>query len=308
MISFRYREKGSAFHHLNPLSKLAWGIGILVVSLLFSHPFYLLLLLLVTLPPVFAARIGREWASVMKVGLCFCAGIVLINALVSHHGSHVLVEFPFPLPVLGTPVITLEAIIYGLAMSLRLLVIISVFTLFTLTIHPDDLMTVLLKLKAPYKSVLVTSLATKFVPCLIEDFKRISDVHRSRGLEMDRGTWFRRIMNRSAIIIPLLSNSLDRAVQVAEAMESRAFGVRGGRTYYRRLPVTRMDVLTLALCISALGLGVAMYIWDYGDYQFYPTLGAVNMGWLEWLLLFALIIALASLVPLSLAKRVVDLD
>jgi len=45
----------------------------------------------------------------------------------------------------------------------------------TLTIHPDDLMLAMIKLKLPYKSVLVTSLATRFVPTLVDDVERITD-------------------------------------------------------------------------------------------------------------------------------------
>ena len=308
MISLRYQDKNTVVHQLSPLSKLAWGAGILVLSLIFNNPLYILLLFATTLPLIAAAKIWREWASVMKLSLYLCAAIVVINVLVSYHGSHVLVEAPFRLPILGTPIITLEAILFGVVMSVKLLVIISAFTLLTFTIHPDDIMLVLLKMRFPYKSVLVTSLSTRFIPCLIEDIQRISDVHKSRGLELDRGNWLQKIKNRTVITIPLLANSLDRAVQVAEAMESRAFGTGRGRTFYKELKMTRTDVVTLVFGILPCAFGIFMRLWGYGDYQYYPTLGAINPGSLEWLMLFIMVLLLVSILFLAFAKRMIDLD
>jgi len=308
MISLRYQDKNTVVHQLSPLSKLAWVGSILILSLIFSNPLYILLLFLATLPLITAARIGREWASVMKLSLYLCTAIVVINVLVSYQGSHVLVEAPFRLPILGTPIITLEAILFGIVMSIKLLVIISAFTLLTFTIHPDDIMLALLKMRFPYKSVMVTSLSTRFIPCLIEDIQRISDVHKSRGLELDKGNWLQKVKNRAVITIPLLANSLDRAVQVAEAMESRAFGAGQGRTFYKEIRMTKMDIVTLVLGILPCAFGIFMRLLGYGDYQYYPTLGVINPGTLEWLVLFIMVLLLVSILFVAFARRVSSVD
>jgi len=306
--SFKYQNKGTVIHRLNPLVKLAWGSDILVLSLIFNDPLYILILFLSVLSLVPVARIGREWASAMRLSLWLGASIVVINTLVSYHGTHVLVEAPFKLPVLGTPVITIEAIAFGTVMALRVLVIISAFTLLNLTIHPDDIMSALLKMKLPYKSVLVTSLSTRFIPCLIEDVERISDVHRARGLELDAGNWFKKLKSRALITIPLLANSLDRAVQVAEAMESRAFGTGQRRTFYKEIKMTRMDAVTLVFGILPLAFGIFMRLHGYGDYQYYPTLEVLSPGFQEWLMLSILMVLLVAILPLALVKRRIELD
>lgn len=308
MRGFKYQDKGTVIHRLSPLTKLAWGGGILVLCLIFNNPLYILLLFLAVLSLVALARIWREWASLMRLSLWLGASIIIINALVSYHGTHVLVEAPFKLPVMGTPVITVEAIAFGAVMALRLLVIISVFTLLNLTIHPDDIMSVLLKMKLPYKSVLVTSLSTRFIPCLIEDVERITDVHRARGLELDTGCWFKKLKSRAVITIPLLANSLDRAVQVAEAMESRAFGTGQRRTFYREIKMTRMDAVTLVFGILPVAFGIFLRLWGYGDYQYYPTLEAINISSSECFLLSILVLLLVAILPLALIKRRIELD
>ncbi len=308
MISFRYKDKGTAIHRLNPFGKLGWVTSVFVLALVFDNPVYVALLLLATLPPVIAARVGREWAAVMKFAFYLCLAIIIINALVSSHGAHVLWQAPFKVPVLGSPAITLEAIVFGAGMSLRLLAIISAFAILTFTVHPDDLMLAMVKMKLPYKSVLVTSLTTRFIPTLIDDVERISDVQRSRGLELDRGRLFQRIKSRMAIIIPLLSNSLDRTVQVAEAMESRAFGHGEKRTFYHQVKLNKIDVGILVASFLPLALGIFMLWLGQGSYQYYPALARISLDGLEYFMLALLVFSLSLMAPLAFIKKRVELD
>ncbi len=308
MISYKYTDKGTVIHKLNPWCKLAWIASVFILALLFDNPVYLLLLFLSTLPLVLAARIWKEWASLMKFFLLLCLLIIVINALASNRGSHVLYQVPFAIPLIGAPKITLEAILCGIGNSLRLLAIVSAFTILTFTIHPDDLMLVLMKAKLPYKSVLVTSLSTKFVPALIGDAQCIADVQRSRGLEFDKGSRIQKVKNHMAIAIPLLSNSLDRAVQVAEAMESRAFGSGKNRTFYRELTMSRLDVVTLAFAFSPAVVGIGMRCLGQGGYEYYPVLQEISFTQLEAIMLGGLVLLLNMVFILAPLKRRVDLD
>jgi energy-coupling factor transport system permease protein len=307
-MKFRYLEKDTVIHNLNPLSKMAWVISISAAALIFNHPVYLLLFFLSTLPPAVAAGIRREWAVSMKYTLGLGLMVVALNILVSYHGSHILWQAPFRVPVAGVPTITLEALVFGAGMSLRLLTIISAFVILTLTIHPDDILQALLKIKVPYKSILVISLATRFVPTLIEDARGISDIQRSRGLELDRGNPVQRIRRRSAVIMPLLSNSLDRTVQIAEAMESRAFASGKKRTFYKELNLNRMDVIIAGISLLPVITATWMRCAEMGDYQYYPALGNIGHGSSEWPALILLLVLLAAITPLAALKKRLEFD
>jgi energy-coupling factor transport system permease protein len=163
-------------------------------------------------------------------------------------------------------------------------------------------------MKLPYKSVLVTSLSTRFIPTLIDDVECISDVQRSRGLELDKGNLMQKIKSRMSIIIPLLSNSLDRTVQVSEAMESLAFGSGDNRTFYKEIRVSRMDAVTLIFGFLTCAFGIFMSLSGYGDFQYYPTLEGINISIMEWSMLSLLMLLLLSVVLLAFVKRSVDLD
>jgi len=308
MQELRYQDKNTAIHRLNPIVKLAWGATIIVLGLIFNHPLYILVLLVAVILLVKSADVWREWVAVLKLGLWLGVSIIVINALVSCHGNHVLVVAPFTLPVVGRPVITLEAIAFGAVMAVKLLVIISSFAFINLTVHPDDIMSVLLKMKLPYKSVLVTSLSTRFIPCFIEDVQRINDAYRTRGVLLDTGNWFRRLKNRAGIIIPLLANSLDRAVQVAEAMEARAFGTGQKRTFYKDVKLSHVDRVILVFGLLPLGAGIGMRVFNYGNYAYYPNLQVIDFSGLLFLWLGVLILLLLAIIPLAFIQRRVELD
>jgi energy-coupling factor transport system permease protein len=308
VISYRYRDKGTPIHKLEPFCKLAWVGSIVVLSLIFNHPLYILLLFLSTLPVIITAGMWREWATMMKLTFYLCLAVIIINALVSYHGSHILCQAPFSIPVIGIPQITLEAILCGVGNSVRLLAIISAFTVLTFAIHPDELMLAMAKMRLPYKSVLVTSLSTRFAPTLVDDVERITDVQRSRGLELSKGNLSRKVKNHMAIVIPLLSNSLERTVQVAEAMESRAFGSSNKRTSYRELKMSKMDIVMLAFALLPCAFGIYMRSLGWGDYRYYPTVETISPSGTEWVILFTLVLLLSMTVLLAFLKNRIDLD
>ena len=309
MRGLRYQNKETVIHRLNPIVKLTWGTILIILSLLFDHPLYILALFIPLVLAIKSAGIWQEWVSMLKPTLWLGISIIVINALVSYNGEHILVSAPFTLPVMGRPVITVEAMVYGAAMASKLIVIISAFTFVNLTVHPDDIMSVFLKMKFPPKSVLVTSLSTRFIPCLIEDVERISDAYRTRGVVLDTGNWLRKIKNRAGTIIPLLTNSLDRALQVAEAMEARAFGTGQKRVFYREIRMSALDIAAITtIGVIPLITGMTLRVMKYGSYKFYPTLGEITPGSLEWALLGILGLSLAGIIPLAYLRRRLSFD
>lgn len=308
MMHFQYRNKASPIHRLSPFCTLAWVTAISVLALIYDHPFYLAAFFLATLPVVFAAGVRREWAEMMRYTLFMCFTLVVLNVFFNQQGSHVLWRAPFIIPVIGAIGVTVEALIFGAAMSLRLLTIISAFVILTLTIHPDGLMLVLTRLKIPYRVVLVAALSLRFIPTLLGDLSRLTDVQRSRGVNLDRGNFIRRIRSRSAVILPLLSNSLERAVQLAEAMEARAFGSAIKRSYFRAVVMDDSDRLTLVPVLIAFVLGVTLRLAGSGTFQYFPSAGNFNIRGLDVIILFVLCFLLSTIVPLSVLKMRRELD
>jgi len=302
-LTLAYEPTDSGIHRLNPFVMIAWVTSIVIASMVVRHPVLLLAVCLTTVPIAYAARVVPRWSAMMKYVLWMSVAIVVINIVVSQQGSHVILEAAFRLPLIGTPRLTLEALAFGGAMAVRLAAIISAFTLLNLCVHPDDLMRAAIKLRLPYRSVLVTSLSTRFIPVLMADARTISDVQRSRGLAFDKGGLVERIRNGGALILPLLSNSLDRAVQIAEAMESRAYGAHVRRTFYRDRSMGVGDTAAVVVLLGGTALLAVAHVLGHGGYEYYPTLGGLSMSPALWLGFALLIVTVLAVIVAGVATE-----
>jgi energy-coupling factor transport system permease protein len=263
-----YREKNNLIHQLHPVTSLTLVGVAFFLSLVFSHPVYLLGLLLAMGVIIWAAGIFLEWKVYLKFSISMMVIIIVINSLFSRNGTTVLFAGT-EIPLLGQFKITLEAIAYGGGMGLKLLVIISIFCFYTYGIHPDKP----LKLLSRWgnKSVLVIILTTRLFPLMTQDFKRISEVQQCRGVQLKTGKWVKRVQNYIPIFSVLLVSSLERALKLAESMHTRGFGSGPQSWYYRDLWRPRDYLIIVALTLSLVwGLWTVLKGWS--SYAYYPRL------------------------------------
>jgi len=87
------------------------------------------------------------------------------------------------------------------------------------------------------------------------------DAQKARGLELERGNFMKRIRNYIPILIPLIVSAIRRSLELAEAMESRAWGATERRTNLYVLKLKKPDYV-LAI-VSVLILVLAIYIWRF---------------------------------------------
>ncbi len=144
----------------------------------------------------------------------------------------------------------------ALAMSIRLLVLLSSFSIFFLTVHPDDLAAALVALKFPYTFSFSISLSFRYVPTLALEVQTIMDAQKSRGLELEKGNLFNRIKNFLPIIVPLVLLSIRRALLVAESLESRGFGTSAKRYFYKEIKMGLIDWVVSFIFVLLLVLGI----------------------------------------------------
>jgi len=128
---------------------------------------------------------------------------------------------------------------------MRFIVLVTSFSVFFITTSPDKLSLALEKAKVPYEFNFAFITAIRFVPVLADEAQTIMDAQRSRGLELDTGNFLKRIRNYIPILLPLIINSIRRSLELAEAMESRAFGATEDRTNLYELRLTGTDKLVL---------------------------------------------------------------
>jgi energy-coupling factor transport system permease protein len=91
------------------------------------------------------------------------------------------------------------------------------------------------------------------------DAQTVVDAQRSRGLELDKGNFMKRIRNYIPILIPLIISAIRRSVELAEALEARGFGATEKRTSLVTLKMRLADYVVVMLTL--IGLGIALYVY-----------------------------------------------
>jgi len=182
------------------------------------------------------------------VGVGATAGAVLVvTPFVETVGWHVLWSGP-TVPVLGTLDVTSEELHGAVFQALRLAALSLAFSAYALLLDHDRLVQ---GAAFARRSALAVVLATRLVPTLERDARGLVEALRGRGIEVTG------LPGRARLVSPLLAGSLERGLNVAEAMEARGFG-RAGQTRAPRPAWTRLDRLALA---SAPLIGVAGALW-----------------------------------------------
>jgi energy-coupling factor transport system permease protein len=157
--------------------------------------------------------------------------------------------------IFGTP-LTLS-----IAFTLRFFVIMSAFSFFFMTTSADDLGLALDQIHVPYVVSFTFTTAVRLVPTMALDAQTVVDAQRSRGLELDKGNFMKRVRNYIPILIPLIISAIRRSVELAEALESRAFGASEPRTSITILELHRSDYVAMAA--TMLGVMGAIYVYFY---------------------------------------------
>lgn len=232
---FEFRRKKTFLHALDPRTKLVITGIYTVLAIAYSNILPLAFFLLTLLPLLAAGKILGRWLTSVK-GLSFIITFIIIfNTL-------------------------LNSLDFALSMCLRILLLVSAFTLFFMTVHPDDLAASLLAMKVPFSFTFTLSLATRFMPTLAAEAQNIIDAQRSRGLELEKGNLMTRVKNMVPILIPLIINSIKRAFSIAEALESKGFGSSRQRTNMFSVKMTRKDYLVILLAMVLVVTFITLHV------------------------------------------------
>jgi energy-coupling factor transport system permease protein len=225
-------------HRLDPRSRLLLT-GTMFVLALASQIVELAVLIAVASATVATAHVLKRYSKSML----FALGLAVFTFLLDHF-------------LLVLPIET--AVTY----ALRLFAVVSISSIYFLTTTPDELELVLRWFRFPADFVMIFVIAVRFVPVLLLDALQIMDAQRSRGLEFDKGGFTKRMRNTVPVLVPLIAVAVNRSLDLAEAMDSRAYGALKKTTSLYELKFGRLDyaVCFATLFFAAIGLYLAFFV------------------------------------------------
>ncbi|MCH8647450.1 energy-coupling factor transporter transmembrane protein EcfT [Staphylococcus lugdunensis] len=255
LIIGRYLPTKSLIHELDPRAKLIF-VFLFIITIFFAHSFTTFAwLLLIILAIMICAKI-KLWFLLKGLTPIF---IFLIFTFVMHilftKGGFVLIQ-------IGAFTIESAGVLEGIFISLRLILIVMIATIMTLSTSPIDLTDAFEKLMYPLKWIkvpvhqlsMIMSIALRFIPTLMDELDKIILAQKSRGSEISSGGIFARIKAFVPLMIPLFVSAFQRAEDLAIAMEVRGYDANVQRTSYRTLQWQIKDTIVILAMIPIAGL------------------------------------------------------
>ena len=231
---------------MRPAAAAALLFGLAAAALLARHTISVAVLAAVLLVACLRAQGRRRWLYVG--GALASAGVLfVVTPFVEQLGGVVLWSGPTG-PVLGTLDVTTTELSGAVFNALRLAAVSLAFAAYALLVDTDRLV------QAPgraRRSVLAIALATRLVPALERDAVGLREALRGRGVEPAG------VRGHALLLSPLLAGSLERSLNLAEAMEARGYG-RAGAT---RLPQPPWTVTDRAALVLAVAVVIAGALW-----------------------------------------------
>jgi energy-coupling factor transport system permease protein len=284
-----YRRTGSPLHATRAGVGAGYVAALSLLALVYDHPLVLLAALAAIVTAGLAAGVGAELARAARLALPLALLVAVVNPLVSQEGLTVLVQ-GWSVPVLGRLDITLEAVAYGALTGLRVVVLMLAFGLFSAAVDPDEILRLAGRLSM--RSSLTASLATRLVPVMGRDAERLADAYQLRAERPATGERFSRLRRGAILTRALAAGSLERAVELAAALEVRGYAATPRRRARIRALWSRHDIAFAASAVAVAAVAVVGTVGGVASFDAYPTLRVASSPLLFCFLAAVVVLAL----------------
>lgn len=229
----------SGFKGYHPLVNVLFFISIIAFGMLLRHPVYLVISFISSTAYYLklSGKDGRK--TVFRFLLPMLLFVVIINSFFNHYGVTTL----FILPSGNN--FTFEALVMGIVSGITVVSVIQWFFCCNEVVTEDKFMHIFGRILP--KGALVVSMILRFVPLYRRRYKEISQARKCMGLN-GTDSFICKMKNTFKNIGILVSWSFENAIETADSMKARGYGLKG-RTYYSRFQWQTGDTLALVLLV-----------------------------------------------------------
>ena len=258
------KDHFSTFH---PVVNFVYFVAVIVFSMFFMHPVFLG----ISLASAVIYSIYLNGMRAVKFNLLgmlpMLLVVALLNPLLSHAGATIL------LYVNDNP-ITLESILYGIASAVMFVSVIIWFSCYNAVMTSDKFIYLFGKL-IPALS-LILSMTLRFVPKFKAQIRVISNAQKCIGGDVSNGKVLQRARNGVKIIAILVTWALENAIETADSMRCRGYGLKG-RTAFSNYHFDKRDKAALAVIFGLVLLLITGMALGENTIQYFPAVAAKSV-------------------------------
>ena len=252
----QYVKGDSVLHRLDPRTKIFGMLAIMVALFFVNNWIGLLYAAVVVFAVLFASQVPLKFyirgVKPLRWILLFTAAIQIFLT-----PGEIIWQW-------GILHITAEGVRLAIFMCVRLVLLVMTTSVLTLTTTPIVLTDAVENLLSPFKRIgvpahelaMMMTIALRFIPLLADETEKIIAAQKARGAAFDEGGLMDRARALLPILVPLFLSAINRASELAMAMEARCYHGGEGRTRLHELCYENRD--RIAGIIVALILLVAI--------------------------------------------------
>ena len=207
------------FKNYHPIVNFTYFVFVIGFSMFFMHP----VCLGISLMCGFLYSCILKGKGAIKINLLYMLPMALLMALINPAFNHEGITIIRYLPS-GNP-LTLESIIYGISSAVMIVSVICWFSCYNQIMTSDKFIYLFGKI-IPALS-LIFSMTLRFVPKFLSQLKVVTNAQRCIGRDVSEGSIINRAKNGLSILSCMTTWSLENAIETADSMKARGYGITG---------------------------------------------------------------------------------
>ncbi len=258
----------SEFKTYHPMVNFTYFVFVIGFSCFFMHP----ICLGISLVSGFTYSVMLGGKKKIKTSFIYMLPMILLmalfNPLFNHEGITVIGYLSD-----GNP-LTLESAVYGLCTATMIVSVICHFSCYNEVMTSDKFLFLFGKIIPGI--ALILSMALRFVPKFASRLKTVTNAQKCIGRDVSNGKVLKRAKSGLNILSIMTTWSLENAIETADSMKSRGYGIPG-RTAFSIFTFDKRDKKTL-IGIFLLGIyTLAGNLMGEMAFDFFPSIQVTSI-------------------------------
>lgn len=258
----------NAFSKTHPLALTVYYLSVLTVAVFSSNPVFTALTVTGGLLYTGITSERKAFLKALRQYLFMAIILTLLNPLFSHHGST-------PLFFMNSKPVTLEAVIYGIHMSLTLTGVLMWCHALSDSFTSDKVIYLIGK---PFPRLAMTvSMSLRFIPLFKEEYMNMHSCQKAMGMYSSDN-----IVDKVRCALKLFSAEITRAlensVDTANSMKSRGYGLQN-RTSFSLYKFNQRDIIFLFGNIMLITVVIFTFADKSTYFFYYPNISVLPVSY-----------------------------